>query len=138
MFLSQPPTATKPSNPSQATTVSIESAITSRDTREYFIPSVPIEMPSEIVIVADETANPVWVAADLLAQAEHDVEARPLLVTTSSALADDVDRELARQLTGLPREPIARDYFKVVGPSWLALVYLDRIAGTWHLERIYD
>ena len=36
------------------------------------------------------------------------------------------------------REPIARDYFKVVGPSWLALVYLDRIAGTWHLERLYD
>ena len=36
------------------------------------------------------------------------------------------------------REPIARDYFKVVGPNWLALVYLDRIAGTWHLERLYD
>ena len=36
------------------------------------------------------------------------------------------------------REPIARDYFKVVGRSWLALVYRDRIAGTWHLERLYD
>jgi hypothetical protein len=36
------------------------------------------------------------------------------------------------------REPIARDYFKVVGTSWLALVYLDRTAGTWHLERLYD
>jgi hypothetical protein len=36
------------------------------------------------------------------------------------------------------REPIARDYFKVVGPNWLALVYRDRIAGTWHLERLYD
>jgi hypothetical protein len=36
------------------------------------------------------------------------------------------------------REPIARDYFKVVGTSWLALVYLDRVAGTWHLERLYD
>ncbi len=36
------------------------------------------------------------------------------------------------------REPIARDYFKVVGRSWLALVYLDRVAGTWHLERLYD
>jgi hypothetical protein len=35
-------------------------------------------------------------------------------------------------------EPIARDYFKVVGRSWLALVYLDRVAGTWHLERLYD
>lgn len=36
------------------------------------------------------------------------------------------------------REPIARDYFKVVGDRWLALVYLDRIDGTWHLERLYD
>jgi hypothetical protein len=36
------------------------------------------------------------------------------------------------------REPIARDYFKVVGKAWLALVYRDRIAGTWHLERLYD
>jgi hypothetical protein len=36
------------------------------------------------------------------------------------------------------REPIAREYFKVVGRSWLALVYLDRMDGTWHLERVYD
>ncbi len=34
--------------------------------------------------------------------------------------------------------PIARDYFKVVGPHWLALVYLDRLDGSWHLERVYD
>ena len=64
--------------------------------------------PSEIVIVADETANPAWVAADLLAQAEHDVEARPVLVTTSKKLADDVDRELEKQINGLRREQIAR------------------------------
>jgi len=36
------------------------------------------------------------------------------------------------------REPIARDYFKVVGARWLALVYLDRVDGSWHLERLYD
>ena len=36
------------------------------------------------------------------------------------------------------QEPIVRDYFKVVGGSWLALVYLDRGAGTWHLERLFD
>ena len=36
------------------------------------------------------------------------------------------------------REPIARDYFKVVGERWLALIYFDRVAGTWHLERLYD
>ncbi len=36
------------------------------------------------------------------------------------------------------REPIARDYFKVVGARWLALVYLDLVEGSWHLERLYD
>jgi hypothetical protein len=36
------------------------------------------------------------------------------------------------------RGPIARDYFKIVGHRWLALVYLDRATGTWHLERLYD
>jgi hypothetical protein len=36
------------------------------------------------------------------------------------------------------REPIERDYFKVVGEHWLALIYFDRVAGSWHLERLYD
>ena len=36
------------------------------------------------------------------------------------------------------RDPIERDYFKIVGERWLALVYLDRVDGTWHLERLYD
>ena len=36
------------------------------------------------------------------------------------------------------REPIARDYFKVVGTRWLALIYYDRVSGSWHLERLYD
>jgi hypothetical protein len=36
------------------------------------------------------------------------------------------------------REPIARDYYKVVGERWLALIYFDRGAGSWHLERLYD
>ena len=36
------------------------------------------------------------------------------------------------------REPIARDYFKVVGRQWLALVYRDRVTDTWHIERLYD
>ena len=51
MFLSQPPIATRPSKPSQPMTVSMLSAMTSRETSEYFMPSVPIEMPSEMVIV---------------------------------------------------------------------------------------
>jgi len=36
------------------------------------------------------------------------------------------------------REPISRDYYKVVGDRWLALIYYDRVVGTWHLERLYD
>jgi len=51
MFLSQPPRVTRPSKPSHPTTTSIESAITSRDTSEYFMPSVPLAMPSEMVMV---------------------------------------------------------------------------------------
>jgi hypothetical protein len=36
------------------------------------------------------------------------------------------------------RQPIARDYYKVVGDRWLALIYYDHVAGSWHLERLYD
>ena len=64
--------------------------------------------PSEVLIVADAGANPAWVAADLLAQAEHDAEAHPVLVVLDEALADAVDRELEAQLVDLPRAAIAR------------------------------
>ncbi len=64
--------------------------------------------PSEIGIIADETANPDYVAADLLSQAEHDVLARAILVTNSEALADAVEAEIEKQLQDLPRQAIAR------------------------------
>lgn len=64
--------------------------------------------PSEIGIIADETANPAYVAADLLSQAEHDVRARAILVTNSVQLADAVEIEMDKQLKTLPREAIAR------------------------------
>ena len=64
--------------------------------------------PSEIGIIADETANPAYVAADLLSQAEHDVLARAILVTNSEALADAVEAEIEKQLQDLPRQAIAR------------------------------
>lgn len=73
--------------------------------------SVRIDMlagPSELVVLADDTADAATVAADLLAQAEHDDDALPVLVTTSAALADRVDAELARQLEDLPSAPTAR------------------------------
>jgi len=64
--------------------------------------------PTETVILADDSASPALCAADLLAQAEHDVLASAILITTSSKLAEAVDREVARQLKGLERADIAR------------------------------
>jgi phosphoribosyl-ATP pyrophosphohydrolase/phosphoribosyl-AMP cyclohydrolase/histidinol dehydrogenase len=65
--------------------------------------------PSELVVVADEWADPAWVAADLLAQAEHDTEARPILVALSDKVVSEVERELARQLETLPTAKVARE-----------------------------
>jgi histidinol dehydrogenase len=63
--------------------------------------------PSEVLIIADREAPASWVAADLLAQAEHDREARAILVTTSAELAAEVAKEVAAQLETLPRRHIA-------------------------------
>ena len=73
--------------------------------------AVSIDMiagPSEILVIADATCNPVFVAADLLSQAEHDKNASAVLVTDSSELAAAVQAEIERQLPLLPREAIAR------------------------------
>jgi len=64
--------------------------------------------PSEILVVADDSANPAFVAADLLSQAEHDALASAVLVTDSRPLAEAVRGEVERQLSTLPREAIAR------------------------------
>jgi len=64
--------------------------------------------PTETVVVADDSANPVWCAADLLAQAEHDEMASAVLITTSSSLADDVSLEVKNQLAKIERRAIAR------------------------------
>ncbi|MFN3240340.1 MAG: histidinol dehydrogenase [Planctomycetota bacterium] len=64
--------------------------------------------PSELCVVADDHADPELVAADLLAQAEHDPTARPWLVTTSSSLPDQVERALTEQLATLPTAAVAK------------------------------
>lgn len=63
--------------------------------------------PSELLVVADEQANPAHIAADLLCEAEHDEEAQVFLVTTSERLAKDVSKLIEQQLKGLQREKIA-------------------------------
>ena len=64
--------------------------------------------PSEVLVIADATGNAGWIAADLLAQAEHDVNAQSILITDNAALADDVERAVETQLATLPRADIAR------------------------------
>ena len=67
--------------------------------------------PSEVLILADSDANPEWIAADLLAQAEHDTAAQSILMTIDAKLADEVEQAVVRQLQSLPRAEIA-------GKSW--------------------
>ena len=71
---------------------------------------VAIDMPagpSEVEVLADDTANPVFVAADLLSQAEHGVDSQAMLITTSEKLLQEVATEVERQLASLPRKEIA-------------------------------
>jgi histidinol dehydrogenase len=68
--------------------------------------------PSEVLIIADETANPKYCAADLLAQAEHDPFASAILLTTSRRLAEAVNQELEKQLKSLKRKTIAAESLK--------------------------
>ncbi len=63
--------------------------------------------PSEILVIADDSADPAMVAADLLAQAEHDVDAVPILVATSEQFVDAVDAEIVAQLVDLPTASVA-------------------------------
>ncbi|MBI5128488.1 MAG: histidinol dehydrogenase [Rhodopseudomonas palustris] len=71
--------------------------------------------PSEVVVVADATGNPDWIAADLLAQAEHDANAQSILITDDAALAAAVERAVTAQLTTLPRAEIARASWEAYG-----------------------
>lgn len=95
--------------------------------------------PSEILVVADETANPAFVAADLLSQAEHDRLATAVLLTTSRSLAENVNEELERQLKTLPREEIARVSLEnngkiLVLDDVMAAVELANALAPEHLE----
>jgi histidinol dehydrogenase len=79
--------------------------------------------PSEVVVIADESADPAFVAADLLAQAEHDPMARSVLLTASALLLDEVGAEMERQLGELPRREIAQRSLEANG----ALVLTDSL-----------
>ncbi|WP_298256549.1 histidinol dehydrogenase [Bradyrhizobium sp.] len=71
--------------------------------------------PSEVLIIADKSANAAWIAADLLAQAEHDANAQSILITDDADLASDVARAVEMQLSTLPRAEIARASWRDFG-----------------------
>src|SRR5262245_5997863 len=95
--------------------------------------------PSEVLIIADRTGNPDWIAADLLAQAEHDTAAQSILITDDAALAANVERAVEAQLATLPRGAVAaaswRDFGAVIAVRNLdaAIPLVDAIAPE-HLE----
>jgi histidinol dehydrogenase len=99
--------------------------------------------PSEIVVLADRTANPAYVAADLLSQAEHDMMASAVLVTPCRELAEKVQQEVEQQLAVLPRKEIAeasiRDYgaICVVENIEEGIEIVNRLAPE-HLEVMLD
>ncbi len=79
--------------------------------------------PSEVVILADASSNPAFIAADMLAQAEHDTLAKAMCISTSESLLKEVNKELQRQLSSLSRETIARTAIEQEG----ALILVDAI-----------
>jgi len=95
--------------------------------------------PSEVLVVADREANPEWIAADLLAQAEHDTAAQAILITDDAALADQVAAAVDGQLKALPRGSIAGESWRAFGAIILtrdlteAVPLVDAIAPE-HLE----
>ena len=95
--------------------------------------------PSEILVLADASADPRYVAADMLSQAEHDARAAAVLVTNSPTLAEAVAKELDAQLSALPRETVARKSLETNGKLYVtdslekAIEAANRIAPE-HLE----
>jgi len=80
--------------------------------------------PSEVLVLADGTGNPDWIAADLLAQAEHDASAQSILITDDVALAGQVENAVASQLRSLPRAAIASASWETFG----AIITVPRLA----------
>ena len=76
--------------------------------------------PSEIVVLADEHANPGYIASDLLSQAEHDPRSSAILVTTSESVAEETRKEVAKQLEALPRKEIAQLAIRDYGAVYVA------------------
>jgi len=84
--------------------------------------------PSEVLILADKSGNPDWIAADLLAQAEHDATAQSILITDDPALADAVEQAVTAQLATLPRGAIAGASWRDYGATIVVRNFDDAVA----------
>ena len=97
--------------------------------------------PSEVLIVADDTANPKLISADMLAQAEHDKDARAYLITTSKKLAEDVEKSARAQLSNLETKEIAEIAFEksvcVVVEHISEAVEIANLRAPEHLELMF-
>ena len=99
--------------------------------------------PSEILVIADKNSNPSYVAADLLSQAEHDKLANAVLITDSTELAKNVQKEIEKQLTFLTREEIARESIEnygkiIVCDDLVSAIELSNEIAPEHLELCVD
>ena len=92
-----------------------------------------LQGPSEVLIIADDNANPGYLAADLLAQAEHDPLASVIMITMSRTLAEKVGSEIQRQLKDLPRKDIAAECLAAGGK----IVVVDRVDEAIELANLY-
>ncbi len=95
--------------------------------------------PSEILIVADESADPVYTAADMLSQAEHDMLASSIVITDSQELADNLEKEVEKQLAQLPRQEIARASLDnngliIVADDIMQAVEFANVSAPEHME----
>ena len=110
--------------------------------KKAVIGHVDIDMlagPSEILIVADDSANPTYLAADLLSQAEHDPLACAILITDSERVANAVGEEIEVQLAQLPRKEIAGTSLQQAGKIVLAkdmptVIEMANLSAPEHLE----
>lgn len=114
--------------------------------KKYVFGSVGIDMiagPSEVTVIADDTAHPDYIAADMLAQAEHDPLASSVLITVSATLADKVAHSINEQVQKLPKASIATESIKnygaiIVVPDINEAIKLANIIAPEHLELSID
>ncbi|MHC4558731.1 MAG: histidinol dehydrogenase [Planctomycetota bacterium] len=100
-----------------------------KNVSEDYVGIDSIAGPSEVLVIANKQANPAWVAADMLSQAEHAADSSAIVVTDSESLAKEILKELHKQVTELPRAEAAKESLK----KFSAIIVVEDIAGAIEL-----